>query len=45
MMKAAFIAAATKRPSLVGGLHYFFPPVINQLLEVIRAQETAPERR
>jgi len=37
------LAAATKRPGRVGGLHYFFPPVINKLLEVIRAQETAPE--
>ncbi len=41
--RVAEIAAATKRPSLVGGLHYFFPPVINRLLEVIRAKDTAPE--
>jgi enoyl-CoA hydratase/3-hydroxyacyl-CoA dehydrogenase len=41
--RVAEIAAATKRPSLVGGLHYFFPPVINKLLEVVRAKETAPE--
>lgn len=41
--RVADIAAATSRPSLVGGLHYFYPPVINKLLEVIRAQETAPE--
>jgi enoyl-CoA hydratase/3-hydroxyacyl-CoA dehydrogenase len=41
--RVADMAAATKRPSQVGGLHYFFPPVINKLLEVIRAKETAPE--
>jgi len=41
--RVAEIAAATKRPNLVGGLHYFFPPVINKLLEVIRAEKTAPE--
>src|SRR4030042_1149536 len=40
--RVAEVAAATKRPTLVGGLHYFFPPVINKLLEVIRTQETAP---
>jgi enoyl-CoA hydratase / 3-hydroxyacyl-CoA dehydrogenase len=38
--RAAEIAAATKRPNLVGGLHYFFPPVINKLLEVVRTKET-----
>ncbi|MDI6838099.1 MAG: enoyl-CoA hydratase-related protein [Rhizobiaceae bacterium] len=41
--RVADMAAATKRPSLVGGLHYFFPPVINRLLEVIRTDQTAPE--
>ena len=41
--RVAEVAAATKRPNLVGGLHYFFPPVINKLLEVIRTRETAPE--
>ena len=41
--RVAEIAAATKRPALVGGLHYFFPAVINKLLEVIRTNETAPE--
>lgn len=41
--RVAEIAAATKRPNLVAGLHYFFPPVINKLLEVIRTEETAPE--
>jgi hypothetical protein len=38
--RVAEVAAATKRPSLVGGLHYFFPPVINKLLEVVRTGET-----
>jgi enoyl-CoA hydratase/3-hydroxyacyl-CoA dehydrogenase len=41
--RVAEVAAATKRPSLVAGLHYFFPPVINKLLEVVRTEETAPE--
>ncbi len=41
--RVADIAAATKRPNLFGGLHYFYPPVINKLLEVIRAKETTPE--
>jgi enoyl-CoA hydratase/3-hydroxyacyl-CoA dehydrogenase len=41
--RVADIAAASKRPKLVGGLHYFFPPVINKLLEVIKTKETAPE--
>jgi len=36
------IAAATKRPQLVVGLHYFYPAVINQLLEVIHTAETSP---
>jgi enoyl-CoA hydratase/3-hydroxyacyl-CoA dehydrogenase len=27
----------------VAGLHYFFPSVINQLLEVVAAEQTAPE--
>jgi enoyl-CoA hydratase/3-hydroxyacyl-CoA dehydrogenase len=41
--RVAEVAAATKRPHLVGGLHYFFPPVINKLLEVIRTEATSPE--
>lgn len=41
--RVADLAAATKRANLVGGLHYFFPPVINKLLEVVRTRETAPE--
>lgn len=41
--RVAEMAAATKRPERFAGLHYFFPPVINKLLEVIRTEETAPE--
>lgn len=41
--RVAEVAAATRRPNLVGGLHYFFPPVINKLLEVVRTRETAAE--
>jgi enoyl-CoA hydratase/3-hydroxyacyl-CoA dehydrogenase len=41
--RVAELAAATKRPERVGGLHYFFPPVINKLLEVIRTERTSPE--
>ena len=37
------MAAATKRPDKVAGLHYFYPSVINQLLEVVAAEQTAPE--
>ncbi len=41
--RVAEFAALTQRPHLFAGLHYFFPPVINKLLEVVRAKETAPE--
>jgi enoyl-CoA hydratase/3-hydroxyacyl-CoA dehydrogenase len=41
--RVADMAAATERPNLVAGLHYFYPPVINKLLEVVRTEETAPE--
>lgn len=41
--RVAEFAALTGRPHLFAGLHYFFPPVINKLLEVVRAKETAPE--
>jgi enoyl-CoA hydratase/3-hydroxyacyl-CoA dehydrogenase len=37
------MTAATSRPERVAGLHYFYPPVINQLLEIVVAEETAPE--
>jgi enoyl-CoA hydratase/3-hydroxyacyl-CoA dehydrogenase len=42
-LSIAEMAAATGRPERVGGLHYFYPPVINQLLEVIATEQTAPE--
>lgn len=42
-MSIAEMAAVTKRPERVAGLHYFFPAVINQLLEVIATKDTAPE--
>jgi enoyl-CoA hydratase/3-hydroxyacyl-CoA dehydrogenase len=41
--RVAEFAALTQRPHLFAGLHYFFPPVINKLLEVVRAKDTAPE--
>lgn len=37
------MAAVTNRPDKVAGLHYFYPPVINQLLEVVTTEQTAPE--
>jgi len=39
----ADLAAVTRRPDLVGGLHYFSPLLINPLVEVIATQQTAPE--
>jgi enoyl-CoA hydratase/3-hydroxyacyl-CoA dehydrogenase len=42
-LSIAEMAAATKRPDKVAGLHYFYPSVINQLLEVVAAEQTAPE--
>jgi enoyl-CoA hydratase/3-hydroxyacyl-CoA dehydrogenase len=37
------MASATGRPDRVAGLHFFFPPVINQLLEVILPEQASPE--
>ncbi len=37
------MAGVTNRPDKVAGLHYFFPSVINQLLEVISTDQTTPE--
>ncbi len=37
------MAAATTRPERVAGLHYFYPSVINQLLEVVATEQTSPE--
>ncbi|MGD1995226.1 MAG: enoyl-CoA hydratase-related protein [Anaerolineae bacterium] len=42
-LSIAEMAAATGRPERVAGLHYFYPPVINQLLEIVEAEETAAE--
>lgn len=42
-LSIAKMAAATGRPDRVAGLHYFYPSVINQLLEVIATDQTAPE--
>jgi len=36
------IAAATKRPADVLGLHFFSPAHVMRLVEVVRAKETAP---
>jgi len=41
--KVADIAAQTRRPQLAAGLHYFFPALINKLLEVVQTAETSPE--
>jgi hypothetical protein len=41
--KVADMAAQTHRPHLVAGLHYFFPALINKLLEVTQTAETPPE--
>jgi enoyl-CoA hydratase/3-hydroxyacyl-CoA dehydrogenase len=37
------MASVTGRPGKVAGLHYFYPSLINQLLEVVIAEQTAPE--
>lgn len=37
------LAKATKRPSDVLGLHFFSPAQVMKLLEVVRADDTAPE--
>jgi enoyl-CoA hydratase/3-hydroxyacyl-CoA dehydrogenase len=42
-LSIAEMAAATTRSEKVGGLHYFYPSVINQLLEVVATEQTAPE--
>jgi len=39
----ADMTSATKRPDRVAGLHFFYPSVINQLLEVAVTEETSPE--
>jgi enoyl-CoA hydratase/3-hydroxyacyl-CoA dehydrogenase len=42
-LSIAEMAAATGRPEKVVGLHYFYPAVINQLLEIVAADDTLPE--
>jgi enoyl-CoA hydratase/3-hydroxyacyl-CoA dehydrogenase len=42
-LSIAEMATATGRPEKVAGLHYFYPSVINLLLEVVVAEQTAPE--
>jgi enoyl-CoA hydratase/3-hydroxyacyl-CoA dehydrogenase len=42
-LSIAEMAAATNRPDRVAGLHYFFPAVINQLLEIVATEQTSPE--
>lgn len=37
------IAAATKRPSSVVGMHFFNPPALMKLIEVIRGAQTSDE--
>jgi len=42
-LSIAEMAATTTRPDKVAGLHYFYPSVINQLLEIVAAEQTSPE--
>jgi enoyl-CoA hydratase/3-hydroxyacyl-CoA dehydrogenase len=42
-LSIAEMASATSRPHRVAGLHFFFPPVINQLLEVIVPEQASPQ--
>lgn len=37
------MAAVTARPAKFAGLHFFYPAAINQLIEVIPGDKTAPE--
>jgi 3-hydroxybutyryl-CoA dehydrogenase len=37
------IAAPVERPQRVGGMHFFNPPVLMPLVEVVVGEETAPE--
>ena len=42
-LSVADMAADTERPERVAGLHYFFPSVINQLLEIVETDHTPSE--
>lgn len=42
-LSVAEIGVGTERAPRVVGLHYFFPSVINQLIEVIKTEHTPPE--
>jgi enoyl-CoA hydratase/3-hydroxyacyl-CoA dehydrogenase len=42
-LSVAKIGERTNRMPRVVGLHYFFPSVINQLIEVIETEDTTPE--
>jgi enoyl-CoA hydratase / 3-hydroxyacyl-CoA dehydrogenase len=39
------LAAATQRPDRVAGLHFFFPAMINRLLEVVSGKDTSDATR
>jgi len=42
-LSIAEMAAVTNRPEKVVGMHYFYPSVINQLLEIVTTDQTLPE--
>ena len=42
-MSITEIGAATNRPEKVVGLHYFNPPVMMQLIEIIKGEKTSDE--
>ncbi|PWI48120.1 3-hydroxyacyl-CoA dehydrogenase [Candidatus Heimdallarchaeota archaeon B3_Heim] len=42
-MSITEIGEATKRPDKVAGLHYFNPPVMMQLIEIIKGEKTSDE--
>lgn len=42
-LSIAEMASVTARPERVAGLHYFYPSVINQLIEIVAIEQTTPE--
>ncbi|MHA2092437.1 MAG: 3-hydroxyacyl-CoA dehydrogenase NAD-binding domain-containing protein, partial [Candidatus Kariarchaeaceae archaeon] len=42
-MSITEIGAATSRPEKVAGLHYFNPPVMMQLIEIVKGEKTSDE--